>query len=303
MQTKPPLIGVVLAASRGWGQRAILVCDDVHPGGTWRAAVCMQQDLERVRRGAAVEELFTGWREHHDPHLHRGVARHRRHGNEEVVFGLLHPQHPARFADAAGDSHRVGRPQRPWLDLHADAVMRRGLLALGRCVDAGRRARCDEKYEQEPGEQAGTAHGSDCACTPISGVLVRTERTMSAATRALIFLRVGGHYDFAVDLDETWSAVLDLCHQLGPVTVRRSRFAEKPAVFLGRREFVHWEGPGRVDLRIGAAGWRAHAMEFAADSAVGHDAARRDWIDLHLASAADVDRLRPLFEAAFIANA
>jgi hypothetical protein len=105
-----------------------------------------------------------------------------------------------------------------------------------------------------------------------------------------------------VDIDEAWSAVLDLCRQLGPIMVRRSRFAAKPALFLGQREFVHWEGPGRVDLRIGAAGWRAHATEFASDPAVDHDAARRDWIALHLSSASDVDRLRPLFEAAVIAN-
>lgn len=118
----------------------------------------------------------------------------------------------------------------------------------------------------------------------------------------LILVRACRHYDRVVDVDETWSAVLDLCQQLGPITVRRSRFAEKPALFLGRREFVHWEGPGRIDLRISAAGWREHAATFAADPAVTRSAARRDWIDLHLSSVADVDRLRPLFETAAIVN-
>ena len=105
-----------------------------------------------------------------------------------------------------------------------------------------------------------------------------------------------------MDLDETWLAVLDLCHQLGPVTLRRSRFADKPALFLGRREFVHWEAPGRVDLRISAAGWRERASEFTSDPAVTRSAARRDWIDLHLSSVADLERLRPLFETAVVAN-
>jgi hypothetical protein len=122
------------------------------------------------------------------------------------------------------------------------------------------------------------------------------------ATGFPTFLRIGGDYDFVVDLDPTWSAVLDLCYQLAPVSVRRSRFADKPALYLGRREFVHWEGPGRVDLRISAAGWRAHAAEFATDRAITRDPGRRDWIDLHLSSAGDVDRLRPLFEAAVMAN-
>ena len=105
-----------------------------------------------------------------------------------------------------------------------------------------------------------------------------------------------------MDVDEAWSAVLDLCRELGPVVVRTSRFAAKPAMFLGRREFAHWEGPGRVDLRITALGWRRHMDEFAGDPAISRDRARRDWIDLHLASVADVERLRPLFETAVAAN-
>jgi hypothetical protein len=105
-----------------------------------------------------------------------------------------------------------------------------------------------------------------------------------------------------VDADETWLALLDLCRRLGPVTERRSRFADKPALAVGRREFAHWEGLGLVDLRITAAGWRQHAAKFAADPAVARSASRRDWIDLRLSSVADVDRLRPLFETAVIAN-
>jgi hypothetical protein len=105
-----------------------------------------------------------------------------------------------------------------------------------------------------------------------------------------------------MDVDETWLAVVDLCCRLGPVTVRRSRFADKPALVLGRREFAHWEGPGLVDLRITAAGWRQRGGEFAADPAVTRSAARRDWIDLHVWNVAEVDRLRPLFETAVVAN-
>ncbi len=105
-----------------------------------------------------------------------------------------------------------------------------------------------------------------------------------------------------METDQAWAAVLDLCRELGPVEVRRSRFAAKPALFLGRREFAHWEAPGRVDLRITAAGWRRHAPVFAADPSVEHDPRRRDWLDLRLSGTADVDRLRPLFETAVAAN-
>jgi hypothetical protein len=105
-----------------------------------------------------------------------------------------------------------------------------------------------------------------------------------------------------VNVDKTWSAVLDLCRELGPIAVQRSRFANKPALFVGRREFAHWDGPGLVDLRITAAGWRQHAGQFADDAAVQRDSTRRDWIDLQLTGVDDVERLRPLFETAIAAN-
>jgi hypothetical protein len=105
-----------------------------------------------------------------------------------------------------------------------------------------------------------------------------------------------------VNVDKAWTAVLDLCRELGPVTVRQSQFAAKPALFLGRREFAHWEGPGLVDLRITAAGWRQHADSFADDPAITRRTGRRDWIDLRLSDEADVERLRPLFETAVRAN-
>lgn len=73
-------------------------------------------------------------------------------------------------------------------------------------------------------------------------------------------------------------------------------------MFVGRREFAHWEGPGRVDLRITASGWQRMAKRFGDDPAVTHITARRDWIDLQLSGLADVERLRPLFESAVAAN-
>jgi hypothetical protein len=103
--------------------------------------------------------------------------------------------------------------------------------------------------------------------------------------------------------DPGWDALVELCRELAPVEVRRSRFADKPAIFLGRREVAHWEAMGQVDLRVTAAGWRRHAAEFGSDPCVVHDPRRRDWLDLRLSGAADVMRLRPLFETALRANA
>ncbi len=105
-----------------------------------------------------------------------------------------------------------------------------------------------------------------------------------------------------MDVDETWAAVLDLCRELGPIVVMRSRFGPKPAMVVSGREFAHWEGPGRIDLRITASGWRRLEGRFDDDPAVSRTATRRDWIDLRLSGPADVGRLRALFEVAVAAN-
>ncbi|MCW2494270.1 luciferase family protein [Jatrophihabitans sp.] len=104
-----------------------------------------------------------------------------------------------------------------------------------------------------------------------------------------------------MDVDVVWQAVLDECRRLAPVEVGRSRFAPKPAIFLHGREIAHWDGPGGVDLRITAAGWREVREVFGADPAVRHDPGRRDWVELR-AAATDVDRLLPLIAAAVAAN-
>ncbi len=58
-----------------------------------------------------------------------------------------------------------------------------------------------------------------------------------------------------------------------------------------------------IDLRITRAGWLAVKDHFGADPAVRRDPSRRDWIELHLDSAADLDRLNGLLSAAITANA
>jgi hypothetical protein len=58
-----------------------------------------------------------------------------------------------------------------------------------------------------------------------------------------------------------------------------------------------------IDLRITGAGWSQVKDSFGADPAVRRDPSRRDWIELHLDSAADLDRLGGLLAAAMAANA
>ncbi len=90
---------------------------------------------------------------------------------------------------------------------------------------------------------------------------------------------------------------------LGPVYERRSRYGDKPALYLDAREIAHCEAPGLIDLRITRSGWSRVRDQYAEDPAVRRDPARRDWIELMLSSAADLDRLAGLLSVAVECNA
>ena len=60
---------------------------------------------------------------------------------------------------------------------------------------------------------------------------------------------------------------------------------------------------GVIDLRITRGGWSRVSADFGDDPAVRHDPGRRDWIELHLSSLEDIERLGPLLRTAMAANA
>lgn len=106
------------------------------------------------------------------------------------------------------------------------------------------------------------------------------------------------------DQDEVlWEAFVVAMLATGPAAERRSRYGNKPALFTASREIAHLEAAGVIDLRITRAGWLGVKDRFGADPAVRRDPSRRDWIELHLDSAADLDRLGELLAAAMAANA
>jgi Family of unknown function (DUF5519) len=102
--------------------------------------------------------------------------------------------------------------------------------------------------------------------------------------------------------DVLWEAFVTAMLAAGPVAERRSRYGDKPALFTASREIAHMEMPGVIDLRITRAAWGQVKEHFSADPAVRRDPSRRDWIELHLSSAADLDRLGGLLAAAYAAN-
>jgi hypothetical protein len=102
--------------------------------------------------------------------------------------------------------------------------------------------------------------------------------------------------------DALWEQFVTVMLATCPLWERASRYGDKPALFAGDREIAHLEAPGVIDLRITRAGWSRVRADFGDDPALARDPSRRDWIELHLQSAADVDRLRRLLTVALEEN-
>jgi hypothetical protein len=101
---------------------------------------------------------------------------------------------------------------------------------------------------------------------------------------------------------DLWDAFVNVMLSIAPAEERRSRYGDKPALVLAGREIAHCEAPGVIDLRITRTGWSQAQDSYAADPAVRRDPSRRDWIELHLSSAADLERVRGLLTIAMAAN-
>jgi hypothetical protein len=54
--------------------------------------------------------------------------------------------------------------------------------------------------------------------------------------------------------DLLWNAFVDAMLKSGHADERRSRFGNKPALFVANREVAHLEAPGVIDLRITSTG-------------------------------------------------
>ena len=106
------------------------------------------------------------------------------------------------------------------------------------------------------------------------------------------------------DPDRTgaWEAVVEIFLGLGSIDERPSRYGDKPALFIERREIAHHDGDGLVDLRLTAAGWRQARDAVTVDPAVLREPGRKDWVELRLNGPDDAHRLRALFEIAHACN-
>jgi hypothetical protein len=120
-----------------------------------------------------------------------------------------------------------------------------------------------------------------------------------------LMLRGRSPYDLGVTdgrHDAIWDAFVTAMLAAGATDERRSRYGDKPAVFVDRREVAHLEGPGIIDLRITRAGWSRAKPDFSREPAVQRDPSRRDWIELRLRSLGELDHVAGLLALAVASN-
>jgi hypothetical protein len=94
-----------------------------------------------------------------------------------------------------------------------------------------------------------------------------------------------------------WDAFVAGVPNHAPVVERRSRYADKPALFLERREVAHLEAPGVIDVRLTRQGWAQLRDGLGGDARVRYDAKRRDWVELQLRTTQDVADLDAVLAA------
>jgi hypothetical protein len=87
------------------------------------------------------------------------------------------------------------------------------------------------------------------------------------------------------------------------VEERKSRFSDRPALFVRAREIAHLESDGLVDIRLTAPVIRARRSEFRANPAIAlRTSSSADWLEILVESASDEQLCIELVREAARAN-
>jgi hypothetical protein len=73
------------------------------------------------------------------------------------------------------------------------------------------------------------------------------------------------------------------------VEERRSKFADRPALFVAGKEFFHLDEPGLADVRLGRKVIQAHRDELRSDPRIELRSNASDWIQVRFASETEAD--------------
>lgn len=91
------------------------------------------------------------------------------------------------------------------------------------------------------------------------------------------------------ELENFGDSIVSRLLALPGVEERRSRFADKPALFFGGREFFHLDEPGLADVRLGRKTIRSRIDDLRSDRRIELRTGSSDWIHVRFRSGDDVE--------------
>lgn len=109
-------------------------------------------------------------------------------------------------------------------------------------------------------------------------------------------VRGAGPLKRGMELSGDWIVSRLLAHE--GVEERKSKFADRAALFFEGKEFFHLDEPGLADVRLGRRAVRSMIDELRSDPHVELRGGTSDWIQVHFASRKDAERVLELSELA-----
>jgi hypothetical protein len=95
---------------------------------------------------------------------------------------------------------------------------------------------------------------------------------------------------------------LERCAKLENAEIGEGAFRPGAAVWLGKREIVHFDGERTLDVRLTKEAIRARRAEFKADTRIRLRPGSSDWLEIHLGNESDVGFALTLVRDAIVAN-
>lgn len=96
--------------------------------------------------------------------------------------------------------------------------------------------------------------------------------------------------------------LLRRCAEVNDAALGDSTFGHGEALFVGKREIAHLDGPTTVDIRLTRAGIRERRDELREDPRVDLRRGQSDWLEFTVRTADDADAALALLTAAVEAN-
>ena len=106
-----------------------------------------------------------------------------------------------------------------------------------------------------------------------------------------------------VEMADPRVALIERCADIDRAALGEGAFSPGPALWVGRREVAHLDGPGHLDVRLTRSAIRERRAELRGRTCVELRPGTSDWVRVQLRSEADYETAFELVRDAVTANA